>query len=80
MEVILVILGVFAVMWVLWGSAMEDSDPMMIARKQRIESNIEMRSRRYTNVVKKKQVRTVRHTVAGIGSGTGNGGATLKKS
>jgi hypothetical protein len=80
MEVIMVVLGAVAVMWVLWGSAMEDSDPMMVARKKRIESNKEMRSRRYTNVVKKRRVQTVRHTVAGIGSGTGNGGATQKKS
>jgi len=80
MEVVMVILGVIAVMWVLWGTAAEEKDPIVVAAKQRRASAIEMRSRRYTNVVLKRQVQTVRHKVAGIGSGTGNGGATQKKS
>lgn len=76
----MVFLGAVAVIWVIWGSAMEESDPIVVAHKQRMASRIEMRSRRYTNVVQKRKVRTVRHKVAGIVSGTGNGAATMKKS
>jgi hypothetical protein len=80
MEVVLVIVGVVAVIWVIWGSHAEETDPINVARKQRYEAAKKMRARRYTNVVQKKQVRTVRHGVAGIGSGMGNGGATQNKS
>lgn len=77
MEIIATVVFIIAVIWIM---SEDPNPPEVIAAHQRLESMYSLARHRYTNVAKRRKVRTVRHVISGQYFGTGGGGATVDKS
>lgn len=77
MEIISIIVFIIAVIWTL---SEDPNPPEVIAARQRLNSMYDLAQHRYTNVAKRRAVRTIRYKISGQDFGTGGGGSTIDKS